>query len=94
MTDAIAIDIQPTPNVNALKFALNRRLTEGRSQTFRTPEEAASTPLAAALLRIPGVVQVFFLNDFITITRNPSAQWDTIASQVEAVITEHFTRET
>lgn len=93
MPDAITIDVQPTPNVNALKFALNRRLTEGRSQTFRTPEEAASSPLAAALLGIPGVVQVFFLNDFITITRHPSAQWETIASQVEAVITEHFTRE-
>jgi len=82
--------VQPTPNVNALKFVVNRRLTEGRSQTFRTPQEAAASPLAAALLAVPGVVQVFFLNDFITVTRSPSVQWEELADQVESTIRRHF----
>ena len=90
MTESIIIDVQPTPNVNALKFVVNRRLTEGRSQTFRTPQEAAASPLAAALLAVPGVVQVFFLNDFITVTRSPSVQWEEIAGHVESVIRSHF----
>ncbi len=90
MAEAITIDVQPTPNVNALKFVLNRRLTEGRSQTFRTREEAASSALAAALLAVPGIVQVFLLNDFITITRNPSAQWESIAAEAEDIIKRHF----
>ena len=90
MSDTITIDVQPTPNVNALKFVTNRRLTEGRSQTFRAPEETASSPLAAALLGIRGVVQVFFLNDFITITRDPSVPWESIAQQVEEVIRRRF----
>jgi len=90
MAEGVPIDVQPTPNVNALKFVLNRRLTEGKSHTFRTPEEAAASPLAAALLAIPGVVQVFFLNDFITVTRNPSARWEEITSQVESLIRRHF----
>lgn len=93
MADALIVDVQPTPNVNALKFVTNRRLTEGRSQTFRTPEEAASSPLAAALLGVRGVVQVFFLNDFITITRDPAAPWESIAAQAEAVIRRHFEHE-
>ncbi len=90
MAESVTIDIQPTPNVNALKFVVNRRLTEGRSQTFRTPQEAAASPLAAALLAVPGVVQVFFLNDFITVTRSPSVQWEELADQVETVIRKHF----
>jgi len=90
MAGSVTVDVQPTPNVNALKFVVNRRLTEGRSQTFRTPQEAAASPLAAALLAVPGVVQVFFLNDFITVTRSPSVQWEEIADHVESVIRGHF----
>ncbi|MGH2349618.1 MAG: NifU N-terminal domain-containing protein [bacterium] len=90
MTDNLTIDVQPTPNVNALKFVTNRRLTEGRSQTFRSPEDAAASPLAAALLQLPGVAQVFFLNDFITVTRDPAANWDSIAGEAERVIREHL----
>ncbi len=93
MADALIVDVQPTPNVNALKFVTNRRLTEGRSQTFRAPEEAASSPLAAALLGVPGVVQVFFLNEFITITRDPSVPWESIAPKAEDVIRRHFEHE-
>jgi len=90
VTDDLTIEVQPTPNVNALKFVTNRRVTEGRSQTFRSAGDAAASPLAAALLQIPGVVQVFFLNDFITVTRDPTADWNTIAGEVERVIREYL----
>lgn len=90
MPEPIVVEVQPTPNVNALKFVLNRRVTEGRSRTFRTQEEAADIPLAAALLAIPGVVQVFFLNDFITVTRDPSERWEEIAGKVEEAIRKHY----
>ena len=87
----LSISVQPTPNVNALKFVLDRRLTEGKSRTFRSPEEAADEPLARALLGIAGVVQVFFLNDFITVTRAPDTPWEQLADRVEEVIQSHFT---
>ncbi|MEX0766445.1 MAG: NifU N-terminal domain-containing protein [bacterium] len=90
MTDPVTIDVQPTPNINAMKFVVNRRLTEGKSRTFRTPEEAADAPLATALLSIPGVVQVFFLNDFITITRDPKSDWAEIAGPAEEAIREQL----
>ncbi len=84
--DQVTVEVQPTPNVNALKFVTNRRLTEGRSRTFRTAAEAAEMPLARRLLEIPGVVQVFLLNDFITITRDPAASWEAIVPRAEEVI--------
>jgi len=86
----LSISVQPTPNVNALKFVLDRRLTEGRSRTFRSPEEASGEPLAQALLALPGVVQVFFLNDFITVTRAPDVPWEQLADRVEETIQAHF----
>jgi hypothetical protein len=91
VADPLTVEIQPTPNVNALKFVVSRRVTEGRSQTFRSVEEAGAHPLASRLFAIHGVVQVFLLNDFVTVTRNPAADWDVIAASAEAAIRDHFT---
>jgi hypothetical protein len=90
VVDPLTVDVQPTPNINALKFVVNRRLTDGRSQTYRSPQDAAASPLAASLLGIPGVVQVFVLNDFITLTRAPGADWGPIVDQADRLIREHL----
>ncbi len=84
--DEVSVEIQPTPNINALKFVVNRRLTEGRSRTFRSAAEATEVDFAQRLLEIPGVVQVFVLNDFITVTRDPQADWNAITPRAEEII--------
>lgn len=89
MAEPVQVSVQPTPNENALKFVTNRRLTEGRSQTFTDPSTAAS-PLARDLLGISGVRQVFFLNDFITITRHGGVAWEDVVPQAEALIRSHL----
>ena len=89
MSDPLQLTVQSTPNVNALKFVLNRRLTEGRSQTFTDPSTATS-PLARDLLAIEGIRQVFFLNDFITITRHEGIAWDAVVPRAEALIRQHL----
>jgi Scaffold protein Nfu/NifU N terminal len=89
VSDLLQLTVQPTPNMNALKFVVNRQVTVGRSQTFTDPNTAAS-PLARDLLAISGVRQVFFLNDFITITRREGVEWDAVVSQAEALIRQHL----
>ena len=39
----------------------------------------------------PGSKLLFLLNNFISVTREPDQDWDTIVPQVEAAIREHFT---
>jgi len=90
VSDPLTLDVQPTPNVNALKFVLNRRMTEGRSQTFTDPNTAGSA-LARDLLLISGVRQVFFLNDFITVTRLDGADWDALVPPIEETIRRNLT---
>jgi len=85
----LTVTVQPTPNINALKFQLNRRITESRSQTFTT-QSTTSEPLARELLGIAGVRQVFFLNDFITITRVDGADWDAVVKEAETIIRRHL----
>ncbi|GBD28236.1 hypothetical protein HRbin31_00249 [bacterium HR31] len=82
------IEVQPTPNVHALKFTLDRRVTQGRSETYTSLEQAAGSPVAQRLLRIPGVRMVFLLNDFVTVTRQPDARWEDIVPEVERAIRE------
>jgi hypothetical protein len=89
VSEPLQVSVQPTPNENALKFVTNRRVTEGRSQTFTDPS-TASSPLARDLLAISGVRQVFFLNDFITITRHSGVEWDNVVPQAEALIRTHL----
>ena len=89
MSDPFQLSVQATPNANALKFVTNRRMTEGRSQTFTDPS-TASPPLAHDLLAIAGVRQVFFLNDFITITRHEGVEWDAVVPRAEALIRQHL----
>lgn len=89
MAAPLTVTVQPTPNVNAVKFVVNRRVTEGRSQTFAAPG-ADAPPLARDLLGIPGVRQVFLLNDFITVTRSEGTEWDAIVPRAEELIRRHL----
>ena len=59
---------------------------EAAGEAADSAAEAADVPYAAQLLQIPGVVQVFVLNDFITVTRDPSADWNAILPQAEEII--------
>jgi hypothetical protein len=90
VTEPIGVWTEPTPNPNALKFTLNRTVTEGRSKTYASPEAAEASPLAKKLFEIAGVKSVFFLNNFITVTRQPDADWVALARQVEERIRAHY----
>jgi hypothetical protein len=84
------VRVEQTPNPNSLKFTANRTIWEGRAQTFNSPDEALTVPLARRLLEIPGVKSVFFLRDFVSVTREPDADWSPIAEQAEAALRAHF----
>lgn len=89
MAESLTVRVEGTPNPNSLKFTTNRVLWEGRAQTFSSPDQAFASPLAAALLAIDGVKSVFFLRDFVTVSREPGTPWEPIAEQVEAALRGH-----
>ena len=90
MTEPVEVWTEHTPNPNALKFPLNRTVAEGRSKTYASPEAAEASPLARQLFEIAGVKSLFFLNNFITVTREPGGDWAAIARQVEERIRAHY----
>ncbi|MBX7245615.1 MAG: NifU N-terminal domain-containing protein [Candidatus Sumerlaeaceae bacterium] len=86
----VHITAQTTPNPNAMKFTVDRPVSPGGSRTFNSAAEAAADPLAAKLFTISGVKMVFFLNDFVTVSKEAGGDWGTITPSVEKALQEHF----
>lgn len=80
------LSIDPTPNENALKFTVDRRLTTPGSKTFANAEAAQANGIAAAVFQVAGVKSVFMVNDFITVTKQPDAYWEDITEALRAAI--------
>ena len=78
------IEVIATPNPHALKFTAPSRLTSTPITWLRTP--APTEPLGQALMAIEGVRSAFAVEDFVTITRDPDADWDDLRPQVCAAI--------
>jgi hypothetical protein len=78
----------PTPNPDAMKYTLDRSVPEMVNAT--SAEAAASSPLAAAIFAGGGVASVFATADFVTVTRQPGADWDAITATVRTAVAEHL----
>jgi len=46
------------------------------------PDNFEASSFGQALLAIPGVASVFGVVDFVTVTREPQADWDSIVAAV------------
>ena len=88
MSEPLEIIVQDTPNPNAAKFTLNRAVaTQGK--TYRDAA-TADADWAKQLLGIAGVTQVFAVNNFISISKTPQADWEVIGPQAEAILKRVF----
>ena len=76
-----------TPNPNAMKFTLDVTLSE---RILANRGDDVDDPFTRALLGIAGVASVFGVNDFVTVTREPDADWDSIVCAVEAAAEQHL----
>ncbi len=84
------IQTQPTPNPASLKFLPGRDVSPDTSYEFISLEEAAASPLAAALFGINGVKGVFLGADFVSVTKSDDADWAHLKPQALAAIMDHF----
>lgn len=75
-------EIEGTPNPNALKFILKEPLTWGITKSYSNAEQAVDDPLASALFAIDHVINVFYVDRWITITQDGGADWQDLARAV------------
>ena len=85
------ITVQGTPNPNAAKFTVDRRLVEGGgSRAYMDADAAAEDRLASALFRIEGVESLLIAEDFVTVTKSESVPWEELIPKIEETIKENL----
>ncbi len=91
MLQAVAKDIhiylESNPNPNSLKFVVNEMLVpEGISFDFPDVENTSDAPLAKELFQYPFVDRVFYMSNFITVTKKGDVEW----LEIQGTIKEHI----
>jgi Fe-S cluster biogenesis protein NfuA len=84
------IDIQPTPNPNALKFILNVPVKNEGNSTYKSPSECGENILALELFKIRGVDQLHFFENVIAITKFSYEDWNSVETGVVKVLNEQM----
>lgn len=81
---SIHIYLESNPNPNSLKFVVNEMLVpEGMSFDFPTPSAAEEAPLAQELFMYPFVDRVFYMSNFITVTKKEDVEWIEIQETIK-----------
>ena len=79
-------NIEPTPNPDALKFIVQKPILRSGVRSFRDFGSAVGDPLASAIFALGKVTSVFYMDRFVTVNKEPSAEWsDLIDSVCEAI---------
>lgn len=86
MTKNIEIQAMPTPNPNTVKFLLNIEFLPSGSIDFTTSDRAKNSPLAEALLAISGMKSIMVGTNFVSITKQADAGWETVLEKASHVI--------
>jgi Fe-S cluster biogenesis protein NfuA len=85
------IQTEATPNPEVLKFLPGQAVMGEGTRDFRNADEAAASPLAAAIFATPGVTRVFFGPDFLTVGKTSGTDWSHLKAPILAAVMDHFT---
>jgi Fe-S cluster biogenesis protein NfuA len=82
----VLIRVQATPNPCAWKFILDRPVLNDGKATYSNIEESSHNPLAKALFDLPGVKQVHYFQNVITVTHAFDVDAEAIKGDICAVV--------
>lgn len=82
---ADVLNVSTTPNPDAMKYTVDKRIDEMFNIASAEDADAASNVFAQAMFGAGcGVASVFGTADFVTITRTDGADWGAIEASVRA----------
>ncbi|MTI40980.1 NifU family protein [Fulvivirga lutimaris] len=79
--------LEANPNPNSMKFVANfMLLPEGMSHDIPSIKEADNSPLAQQLFSLEYVDRVFFMSNFVTVTKKDGIDWLEIREEIKSII--------
>ncbi|HLV41686.1 MAG TPA: NifU family protein [Brumimicrobium sp.] len=84
----VTIFAEMTPNPNTMKFVANNYLIDpSATAEFKNQKETKGfSPMADELFNFPFVKEVYFANNFVSITKDDSLAWDYITTELRDYI--------
>ncbi|MCD4780983.1 MAG: NifU family protein [Candidatus Omnitrophica bacterium] len=87
----IQVMIQPTPNPHAMKFVVNSPVKTEGTVTYSQAEDCQDNPLARAVFESDAHIKELYFNDnYITVTQDGTSDWGKLEEQVKAVLLERL----
>ena len=87
---SVTVNVTKTPNENALKFSVNKKILDSGYKTFNNMEEAKDSPVAAKIFENAEVASVFIMAEveggFISVTKKTDANWNELKDKILASI--------
>jgi hypothetical protein len=81
------VRFQDTPNPNAVKCLLDRRIAE-KPRSYTGAAAAAGDPVASALFALGGVTHVLIHPEWVTVCKTPDTPWKPLRAAIERVLRE------
>lgn len=81
-------EIERTPNPDAMRFVLAEPLTNGTTRSFESAAEAEGDELASALFAVDNVINVYYVDKYVTVTQDGKAVWSELLRKLAPPIRE------
>ena len=85
----VEVYAESTPNPSVLKFVANIKLVENDLE-FKNREEAENAPLAIELFNFPYVKEVFISENYVSVTKNDTVEWNEITIEIRSFIKQYI----
>ena len=82
--------IEATAHPRAYKFVFSFNIKNEGNVSFSRPEQCRHIPLAAALLSVTGVSEIYFSANVLVVTRSREVEWGSLEPQLKEVIQTHM----
>ena len=82
------INIEPTPNPDALKFIVQKPLLRHGTRSFKDFGAAVGDPLASAVFSLGHVTSVFYMDRFVTVNKEAASEWSSLIDPICEAIEE------
>ncbi|HJU83320.1 MAG TPA: NifU family protein [Holophagaceae bacterium] len=76
------INIEPTPNPDALKFIVQGSLLRSGTRSFKDFASAVGDPLASAIFALGKVTSVFYMDRFVTVNKEGGSEWSDLIDPI------------
>ena len=86
------IETEQTPNPDTLKFLPGKKVSEIGPVEFLKSDKSIKVPLANKILSLEGTVMVFFGEDFITVKKEKSLNWEDLKHGIISEINDYYSK--